>query len=438
MAKIQRVPVKVFGSDGPSSQFAQYGSLMEGQPQKTKDLASIQGLATYLQGMFPATAGGDKPPAIEDENALRYLFSSLIAYIYQEGIPEWDKDTEYYVNSLVKEQGIIYRALKGNINQPVFVSGNLNSTNWTRDYVLGQEFIAELALKANLASPTFTGTVKVPSKTAAAGSDGTLIATEAQVNLKANLASPTFTGTPKVPSKTTAAGSDGTLIATEAQVALKANLSSPALSGTPTAPEIVTIPHVKNPNTSVLNDWGNQIVSMNTLRNAILNRVSPINSYYTQYPIVGASDLATMFPDTHKPANLFGGTWTEEFLADEVYFRTGQLGSHRGQKWDANTNPQWQAGGTPGVELDASRNIIADITNPESAKYGAGILGQTLDDIFAGAMYSSGIKTGNWAWGTPGADGRYAEIHFDASRVAPTDTTNHPKNRLIKVWRRTA
>ena len=58
--------------------------------------------------------------------------------------------------------------------------------------------------------------------------------TEAQVALKANLASPTFTGTPKVPSKTAAAGSDGTLIATEAQVNLKANLASPAITGAPT------------------------------------------------------------------------------------------------------------------------------------------------------------------------------------------------------------
>ena len=38
--------------------------------------------------------------------------------------------------------------------------------------------------KAPLASPTFTGTVKVPGKTTAAINDGTLVATEAQVFLK--------------------------------------------------------------------------------------------------------------------------------------------------------------------------------------------------------------------------------------------------------------
>ena len=95
--------------------------------------------------------------------------------------------------------------------------------------------ISSLAQKANLASPVFTGTPTVPSKsTAASSSYPTRIATEAQVALKANTASPTFTGTPKVPAKTSAATSDGTLIATEAQVAFKANITSPNFSGTPT------------------------------------------------------------------------------------------------------------------------------------------------------------------------------------------------------------
>ena len=65
---------------------------------------------------------------------------------------------------------------------------------------------------------TFSTSPVVSSKTTAAGTAGTAIATEAQVNLKANRASPTFTGTVSVPSKTTAATNSGTLVATEAQV----------------------------------------------------------------------------------------------------------------------------------------------------------------------------------------------------------------------------
>ena len=91
-----------------------------------------------------------------------------------------------------------------------------------------------------LNSPEFTGTPKVPIKTSAATSDGTLIATEAQVALKANLESPEFTGTPKVPTKTSAATSDGTLIATEAQVEQKQNKLNRTVGGNDNATGTVT------------------------------------------------------------------------------------------------------------------------------------------------------------------------------------------------------
>jgi hypothetical protein len=95
-------------------------------------------------------------------------------------------------------------------------------------------------LKANLASPTFTGTPTAPTQTA--GNSSTQLATTAFVttanNLKANLASPTFTGTPTAPTQT--AGNSSTQLATTAFVTtannLKANLASPTFTGTPTAP----------------------------------------------------------------------------------------------------------------------------------------------------------------------------------------------------------
>ncbi len=109
-----------------------------------------------------------------------------------------------------------------------------------------------LISKANLASPTFTGTPTLPTGTIAttqtAGNNTTAIATTAFVtnadNLKANLASPTFTGTPTLPTGTIAttqtAGNNTTAIATTAFVTtadnLKANLASPTFTGTPTLP----------------------------------------------------------------------------------------------------------------------------------------------------------------------------------------------------------
>ena len=97
--------------------------------------------------------------------------------------------------------------------------------------------VASFATKA---SPTFTGTVVVP--TATAGDNSTAAASTAFVVASfANLASPTFTGTPTLPTGTVAvtqsAGNSTTAIATTAFVATSfAPLASPTLTGTPAAP----------------------------------------------------------------------------------------------------------------------------------------------------------------------------------------------------------
>ena len=81
---------------------------------------------------------------------------------------------------------------------------------------------ADITGKANLASPTFTGTPSAP--TASQGTNTTQIATTAFVNaeiaadtaVKAPLASPTFTGVPAAP--TASSGTNTTQIATTAFV----------------------------------------------------------------------------------------------------------------------------------------------------------------------------------------------------------------------------
>ena len=84
------------------------------------------------------------------------------------------------------------------------------------------------------ASPTFTGTVTVPTPTA--GDNSTKAATTAFVVASfATKASPTFTGTVVVPTAT--AGDNSTAAASTAFVATSfAPLASPTLTGTPAAP----------------------------------------------------------------------------------------------------------------------------------------------------------------------------------------------------------
>ena len=95
--------------------------------------------------------------------------------------------------------------------------------------------LASIGAKAPLASPTFTGTVTIP--TPSAGDDSTKAASTAfVVNGFAAKASPTFTGTPAAP--TAAANTNTTQIATTAFVMTElgdyATLAAPALTGTAT------------------------------------------------------------------------------------------------------------------------------------------------------------------------------------------------------------
>lgn len=106
-----------------------------------------------------------------------------------------------------------------------------------------------LALKADLASPTFTGTVGgiTKSMVGLGNVDNTSdlnkpVSTAAQtaLNLKANLASPALTGTPTAPTQT--ANNNSTRLATTAYVdtadALKVNKSGDTMTGTLTVPQI--------------------------------------------------------------------------------------------------------------------------------------------------------------------------------------------------------
>lgn len=143
------------------------------------------------------------------------------------------------------------------------------ATALNNDANLSGTLTTAIGLKAPLASPTFTGTVTLPTGTVgvtqSASNNSTALATTAYVDtadaLKANLASPTFTGTPTLPTGTIAttqtAGNSTTALATTAFVTtadnLKADLASPTFTGTPTLPTgtIATTQSANNNSTAV-------------------------------------------------------------------------------------------------------------------------------------------------------------------------------------------
>ena len=158
--------------------------------------------------------------------------------------------------------------------------------------------------------------------------------------------------------------------------------------------------------------------------------IHPVGTFYTQYSIVGVEGIENMFPENESPAALFGGTWTDMYL-ENVFFRTGpDLGQRRGkywyEDWEDGFNGFWtDLGGVPGLEPDAIREFYGRINN---------IVG-TYDTTSEGAFLTEFI---NASASPVGSGQRRCSFEFGTYFATPTDNTNHPRNRLIKVWKKTA
>lgn len=123
--KIARATQLGFASNAGSNQIEQFGSLATGVPNYTTNIATIQALSNYLTGWFGGVVGSNAP-AIEDLNALCYLFSYQIGYILQTGVPEWDSGTPYFIGSIAQDGvGNVYVSLtNSNLNNALTVAAN--------------------------------------------------------------------------------------------------------------------------------------------------------------------------------------------------------------------------------------------------------------------------------------------------------------------------
>jgi hypothetical protein len=186
--------------------------------------------------------------------------------------------------------------------------------------------VADLALKAPLAAPTFTGIPAAP--TAAQATNTTQLATTAFVQtnmalkanaththaqaditslvadlaLKAPLADPTFTGTPDAPTAT--AGTSTTQIATTAFVttadALKANLASPTFTGVPAAPTAAALTSTTQLATTAF--------VTSALANYQLESEKGANDGYASLDSVGKVPMAQL-PAAVIGSVIYKGTW---------------------------------------------------------------------------------------------------------------------------------
>ena len=151
MARLPRVTQKIFA--GSATNNGQFGSAQAATFNLTNVLATIMALPAWGEGWLAATIGGSKFPPLEEFQALEYVHSSQIAYVLQQGIPEYDAGTTYFMNNMCAKAGTfqIYGSVADNN------TGNAltNPTYWT--------FLADLS---NVGGAS-TGDIKLTLKNAA-------------------------------------------------------------------------------------------------------------------------------------------------------------------------------------------------------------------------------------------------------------------------------
>lgn len=181
----------------------------------------------------------------------------------------------------------------------------------------------------------------------------------------------------------------------------------------------------KNPTTETL--WWKKVVTENGEAVSVdssfmLDFVHPVGSFYVQYPDDESNDDAVEFPTTQRPSALFGGTWSEQWPTESIYFRT------RGANSDI--------GRVDGLQVDQGQKITGSISTTravalfDAVAEGAG----ALSVINASKRRKEGDVQGTLA----------DSIAFDSSgspnarTSATTSGETRVTNRRIKVWKRTA
>ena len=100
MPKIERKTQKIFAGNADTDELAVFGSMISGTPVYNDDIEALQSEA-YTEG-WKAAVAANEAPFMEEMNALFYAVTSQLAYLFQQGIPEYDAGTTYYIGSLAK------------------------------------------------------------------------------------------------------------------------------------------------------------------------------------------------------------------------------------------------------------------------------------------------------------------------------------------------
>ena len=121
---VNRKYQKIFGKNAATEDIGVVGSKNEGTAQNSKDVETIQSLSNWETGLRAQVNSSDAP-YLQDQNAIFYVITSQLAYLFQSGIAEWNSQTEYIANrSVVLRSGKVYVALANSTNvEPEVTSG---------------------------------------------------------------------------------------------------------------------------------------------------------------------------------------------------------------------------------------------------------------------------------------------------------------------------
>ena len=97
MEKLKRVYQKIFAGKSGNDETVAFGSTAQGSTVYTKELADIQTEA-FEEGIKSSLVAGEAP-IWEDNNSVFYEITSQLAYLFQQGISEWNSETTYFIGS---------------------------------------------------------------------------------------------------------------------------------------------------------------------------------------------------------------------------------------------------------------------------------------------------------------------------------------------------
>lgn len=99
MSKLDRKYFKPFGINARENDISQFG----GATSNTKDVEEIINLEAWNTGWRASVLTTNNNPSLQQRNAVDYTFSYQLAYLLNEGVPEWNKETVYNIGSIVKK-----------------------------------------------------------------------------------------------------------------------------------------------------------------------------------------------------------------------------------------------------------------------------------------------------------------------------------------------